>query len=476
MNSDINEKVLPVRELLGLKQLAIPLYQRPYRWGLKNISDLFSDIGTHRNTLAYRLGTVVFHAHRPKETECFDIVDGQQRTLTLFLAVKALIELRLNGLDRQDLRSTLTELKPLIDAFMDRQRFPSRISEVNLRRNYQELRRLVGRPEFTEDHIDFLLNRCELVAFVLNDVSEAFQFFDSQNARGRDLAPHDLLKAYHLREFPEHETSLKANAVSHWENLQSDHLEVLFATYLYRVRQWAEGKSARLFGKHQVDLFKGVNLDRVDCFPYTESLRISHHFVDEYNAQYQRKVDGRKMAFPFRLDQMIINGRRFFEMAEHYQQRVAAIVEDERSADPGRPVVILGALLAERASEIIRTLNTYPRRTRKGDRYVRSMFDCALIFYIDKFGTEGLSAAVEKCFIWAYRCRIRQQVVQLATIDNYVLEHNLIRAIRDARVPGDLGALALPSLAASENKNNRRADNDDKDPLVGLFREMKYYE
>jgi putative IMPACT (imprinted ancient) family translation regulator len=50
------------------------------------------------------------------------------------------------------------------------------------------------------------------------------------------------------------------------------------------------------------------------------------------------------------------------------------------------------------------------------------MFDCALIFYIDKFGGQSLSAAIEKSFIWAYRCRIRQQVVQLATMDKYVLE------------------------------------------------------
>ncbi|MCL7690074.1 hypothetical protein M8363_26695, partial [Klebsiella quasivariicola] len=110
---------------------------------------------------------------------------------------------------------------------------------------------------------------------------------------------------------------------------------------------------------------------------------------------------------------------------------------------------------------------------RTGDRYVRAMFDCALIFYIDKFGSQGLSLAIEKCFIWAYRCRIRQQVVQLATMDNYVLEHNLIRAIRDARLPGDLHGFPLPSMSSRENKNNR---NGAEDELVGLFREMKYYE
>lgn len=465
MKPDLDKTVLPVHALLGLRQLSIPAYQRPYKWGLKNISDLFSDIGRHLGKTAYRLGTVVFHARADDGGAWLDIVDGQQRTLTLLLAVKAIIACRLGTLERPELAHMLTELGPAIDAFMTRQRFASRISEVNLRQNYQELRRLVGRPEFTEQHIDFLLNRCELVSFVLDDVSEAFQFFDSQNARGRDLAPHDLLKAYHLREFAGHEEALKAGAVAHWERLQSAHLETLFASYLYRVRQWAEGKPARYFGKEQVDLFKGVNLDRVGHFPYVDALRIVHRSADESGT-----------AFPFHLDQMIINGRRFFEMAEHYQRRVSAIIAGGQKADSEQPVAILDTELLPQASRIIRTLNSYRRRTRPGDRYVRAMFDCALIFYIDKFGTQDLSTAVEKCFIWAYSCRLRQQVVQLATMDNYVLKHNLIRAIHDARLPDDIHALAWPTLTASDYKNSKDAASDAKDKLLQLFKEMKYYE
>ncbi len=297
----INNQVQSVRQLLAIPQLAIPSYQRPYRWGSKNISDLFTDLATHQDKSAYRLGSVVFHQHTDSEQgEMLDIVDGQQRTLTLMLTVKALIEVLDNEnrsgkeksirFQRQDLREQLQVLRGPIDAFMQRQRFPSRDSEFNLRRNYLELRRLVARPEFDEQQIDFLLNRCQVVCFVLQDISEAFQFFDSQNARGRDLAPHDLLKAFHLREFAGHEANLKAEAVAHWERLPSDELANLFALYLYRVRQWAEGKSARYFGKGEVDLFKGVNLDRVGHYPYVESLRIAHHFVDEYNSQYQRKI------------------------------------------------------------------------------------------------------------------------------------------------------------------------------------------
>lgn len=473
MQPVIDKAVLSVQSLLSLEQLEVPSYQRPYKWTLKNISELFSDIDSHRDRSAYRLGSVVFHLHVADEQHWLDIVDGQQRTLTLLLAIKAIIARRLATLIRQDLRQTLGDLEYKVNAFMKRQHFSSLISQHNLRRNFQELLRLVDRPEFTEEHIDFLLNRCEVVTFVLTDVSEAFQFFDSQNARGRDLAPHDLLKAYHLREFAEHEVPLKAETVAHWENLQSDNLATLFSTYLFRVRQWAEGKSARYFGKEEVDLFKGVSLHREGLPPYAKSLQIAHHFVDEYNRQYQRQIDGQKAKFPFQLDQMIINGRRFFEMAEHYQRMVSAIVKDEHASDETH---ILGERLSEQASRIIKTLNTYQRRYRTGDQYVRSMFDCALIFYIDKFGAEGISAAIEKCFIWAYRCRIRQQVVQLATMDNYMLEYNLIRIIRDARLARDLLSMPLQTLNASQNKNNRHGGKDSEDELIVLFREMNYYE
>ncbi|XEI32104.1 DUF262 domain-containing protein [Aeromonas veronii] len=485
----IDKQVLSVKGLLALPNLQIPHYQRPYRWGEKHIADLFTDLAQQQDKKAYRLGSLVFHQHQDEQThQCWlDIVDGQQRTLTLLLTVKALLELlddpqQAGRFNRQDLKKDLANLAAPVNAFMARQSFPSLDSALNLRRNYLALRRWVARPEFTETQINFLLNHCQVVCFVLKDISEAFQFFDSQNARGRDLAPHDLLKAYHLREFPEAEGHLKAEAVEHWERLPSDQLAVLFADYLFRVRQWAEGKSARYFGKGDVDLFKGVNLDKVGHFPYVESLRIAHHFVDDYNSQYQRKIDGQRMRFPFHLDQMIINGRRFFEMAEHYQKQVANIVKaqmpEASTADhtvatqPAERGTLQWAQLSPQAQHILSTLNSYARRYRTGDGYVRAMFDCALIFYLDKFGCAGLSQAIEKCFIWAYRCRIRQQVVQLATVDNYVLEHNLIRAIRDARLPADLHAFPLPSLSPSENRNNRDGSDDE---LVMLFKEMKYY-
>lgn len=477
MKHTLDKTVLSVKGLLSLTDVSIPTYQRPYKWTVKNISELFADINSHLDKSAYRLGSVVFHQAESDAENRLDIVDGQQRTVTLILVVWALIETRLAGLERQDLQETLVQLRPSVESFMKRQRYASQVSEYNLYQNYQELKRRISHREFSEQHIDFLLNHCQVVVFVLTDLSEAFQFFDSQNARGRDLDPHDLLKAFHLREFASHEVELKAASVAHWEGLASDDLANLFAAYLYRVRQWSQGNSARFFGKDEVGLFKGINIDQIGQFPYVESLRMAHHFVDDYNNQYQRKIDGQKMRFPFHLDQMIINGRRFFEMAEHYQQQVSAIISCEHATShPQQPLVIQGVVLSEMATQILRTLNSYRNRYRTGDQYIRTMFDCALIFYIDKFGEQSLSVAIEKSFIWAYRCRIRQQVVQLATMDKYVLDNNLFRVIKEARVPGDVLSMPLLTIRASENNNNRRTGNHEQDELVRLFKEMNYYE
>lgn len=468
MEQAVNKGIIKVSELLQLKKLTIPAYQRPYKWTARNINQLFHDMDVHSKKQAYRFGTVVFHC---SEDGILNIVDGQQRTLTLALTAWAIIQERWSKLERQDLVDQLTKLKEPIQLFMNKQCFESEISQLNLHRNYQEIKRLVCRSEFTEHHIDFLLNNCEVVTFTLNNISEAFQFFDSQNARGRDLEPHDLLKAYHLREFSDHEHDLKANTVASWEELESDELAAFFAEYLYRIRRWALGYSASYFSKNDVGLFKGVNIESIAHFPYVESLRIAHHYVDYYNNQYHRKIDGQYKPFPFHLDQMIINGRRFFEMADYYQKQVKAIV----GAEHGSSKVFLGTL-SEHANEILKVLNSYPTRHRIGDQYVRSMFDCALIFYIDKFGKVDISRAIEKLFIWAYSLRIKQQVVQLATMDNYVLKNNILRFIKDAISPSDILNISLNTLVDKDNKNNLRKGDAANDPLVKLFKGMSYYE
>ena len=450
--------------LLSLDQLSIPDYQRPYKWTEKNLNALVNDIQEHKDKSAYRLGTIVLHRNPDSDSdENIDIVDGQQRTLTLMLLVWAVIQKQELDLEREDLKTALNEISNQINVFMDGQKFNSDISHYNIYQNFNAAKRIVS-VNFSEQDIDFLLNNCQVAVFILDDISEAFQFFDSQNARGRDLEPHDLLKAYHLREFSAQEQHLKAQTVAHWESLDSAHLAKLFSNYLFRIRLWSRGKSARFFNKDHVHLFKGIHLGQSDHHPYLEPLRIAHYFIDDYNAQYQRQIDRQEMNFPFQLDQMIINGRRFFEMVEHYEKQISKVVDHQ---DQSEKISIFGEILQDRANRIIKSLNKFHGASRRsGDGYVRTLFDSALIFYIDKFATDRLSEAIEKIFIWAYHCRISQYSVQLATIDNYVLEKNIFSLLKYAQSPSELMGWSLPIVDRQEGTK--------VEPLITLFKELNY--
>ena len=459
---ELHKNVISVFELLSHPHLSIPTYQRPYKWTAENINQLFSDIATHSDKKAYRLGMIVFHQNNQENPESsqLDIVDGQQRTITLLLAAHALVSKRRHELKRQDLKADFEKLQPCLESTLKRLNFPTEISRKNINNNYLEISRIISRPEFAEEHIHYLLKQCELVTFVLNDISEAFQFFDSQNARGRDLSPHDLLKAFHLREFAEEDEHLKAKTVARWEDSDSEELADLFANKLFRIRNWCKGASARYFTKDDTALFKGVNLSTTAPYPYTDQLRITHHFIDHHRAHYERKIDRQHLPYPFQLDQIILNGRRFFELVDHYMDKISGLAKIESALNTQQP-------LSETAKKIIATIDDYKGRHRTGDRYVRTVFDCLLIYYIDKFGSSDLSHAIEKIFIWSYTIRLKMHSVQLATADNYVvLENNLFIRLKEAIHPKDFTHISLPVLTVIKSSQTKEIEN--------LFREMKY--
>lgn len=183
---------------------------------------------------------------------------------------------------------------------------------------------------------------------------------------------------------------------------------------------------------------------------------MAHYFVDEYNRSYQRRIDGNQLVFPFNLDQIIINGRRFFEMVAHYQNKIGHIEKNHLPALEGF------------APQILEVINSYEGRHRTGDRYVRNLFDCLLIAYIDKFGMVEISRAIEKTFIWAYSLRLKMQVLQLASMDNYVLETNMFLLMKEATQPRDFLSYEFPVI--SESKASRVVE------ITRLFEEMRYYE
>lgn len=455
---ELQTSVVSVGNLLQYDKLKIPVYQRPYKWTQKNVMQLIKDVYTFRKKSAYRFGTIVIH----DDSINYNIVDGQQRIITLLLLVQAIIRQCKTDIKNPELKSLLQSLKQR----MFTPSFTNGISISNISNNYQLIEREV--ITFDEELIIFLLNRCEVIQFVLNDVSEAFQFFDAQNARGRELEPHDLLKAFHLREFSENDKSKITEIVDVWESMQTDELSALFADFLFRVRRWSRLQTARYFTKGETNLFKGVNIDRLDAFAYSIPLRIAHRFIDNYNDNFERQVDMRHMPYPFQLDQTIINGRRFFEMVAYYKKTHDTYKQHANSLPDNEKANTLLAVLNEMSVSILNVLNTYEGKHRIGDSYVRMLFDCSLLFYIDRFGYIEIDKALEKIFIWAYSVRLKYQNVQLASVDNYVLaELNLFRIIKDATTPNDFFSCNIPSI--EKNFSTKTGE------IEKLFKSLRYY-
>lgn len=414
--SDPNIRLASVADL-PFNRFFIPPYQRPYKWGVKNVNQLITDVLAfcEKGTNEYRLGTLVLHEQLGK----LNIVDGQQRTITLILLLNEL---------RKEHEDLLKDIP--IDLFLKNPQFHEQTSRMHIRENLNAIRYRL--TEFTDKHVQFLLKCCKFVIVTLYDISEAFQFFDSQNARGKELEPHDLLKAFHLREIPRM-TQVDKKNVTKWESLDTPKLANLFLV-LFRIKRWIEGCDGREFTSKHVDIFKGTKTGQ-DILPYQRIYAMAECYTELYNADLSRRIDRQHMDYPHQIDQVTINGTLFFDMIRYYSEKEVVVKEVLKKCCP----------------EIDYAINHYAERNRKGDLYTRNLFIAALLFYYDKFSEDGFGNAVPKIFAWAYGMRVKHYSVQLATMDNLAREHNsFFRMLHRAISPLDIQNWVVEPIMKSE--------------------------
>ena len=244
--------------------LAIPNYQRPYKWTGKNAIQLLDDIieAKNQNKETYRVGTLILHKN--EKESIYNIVDGQQRTITFSLLLKVL------GADPIPFLE-----QPLVDNPYNTRNIPN-----NFRTLERRVANMADGRERT-DLRDYVINNCELIVVITEDISDAFQFFDSQNARGKKLYPHDLLKAYHLREMNDMDIAETEKVVKDWEDLPQKSLSLLFSDYLYRIKEWTKGNKAWELSEHNINKFKGIT--RKDNYPYAQFFKGAFAFADNVN-------------------------------------------------------------------------------------------------------------------------------------------------------------------------------------------------
>ena len=430
-----------VRETLG-KEIQIPPYQRPYKWDGRLVGQLIHDLLRHQGKSAYRLGTLVLH--RNPDTGKLEVVDGQQRLVTLALLLHLLGEKPTPQLLQQPIAHPL--------------------SRQNIRDNALIIRQhLESLPQDAKDGLRrFLTERCEWVVLELEDISEAFQFFDAQNSRGKDLEPYDLLKAYHLREMDDVPESVRTKCVEAWEReVENGVLKPIMHEVLFPIRCWLRGRSGREFRKADIDVFKGVRLARAEAYPFLQSNRICDLFTHQYAQDPVRQVDRHPAVFPFQLGQIMIDGQRFFEFVHHY---IAVRRLLERRTERTQEI-----------QKLYEVLDSYEGHGRTGDQYTRRLFECVVLCYYDRFATHGLDKATQMAFAWAYAMRLEQHTVKLATMDGKALETgNLFQVIQNAMQPWDVANASIPRI--SKQKVSEVSNSAKTSKIQNLLATMGYME
>lgn len=212
--------------------LTIPNYQRTYCWEEDNVKCLLDDVFEHivtNSTVPYRLGAIILHSHNGK----YDIIDGQQRLVTLSLLLSEL--------------GVKTELL--------NEKFSSQASIEYVAYNKHLIKEYVQRHLNFHDYVKELLNLLEFSILVLQNTSIdlAYTFFSNQNSRGVELTDYDLLKAHHLRYIPATYELQSQRAAEVWNKMiedgrvENDPTSVpdyvrTLDTYIYRLRKWIRKK------------------------------------------------------------------------------------------------------------------------------------------------------------------------------------------------------------------------------------------
>lgn len=395
--------------------LSIPIYQRPYKWTARNAIQLLDDIieAMNDNKESYRVGTLILH--RASSQDSYDIVDGLQRIITFSLLLRAL--------GKKDI------------AFLQQELYENEYNARNISNNYRALERRVSKPDLKESQQQkeeyyvkerecgrlekFVEDRCELIVVVTSDVSEAFQFFDSQNARGKALYPHDLLKAYHLREMIDIEENEVERIVKGWEQISQSGLADFFGNYLYRIKEWVNGNRAEVLDERNIHMFKGIT--RSARTPYAQFYKSAYCYADMVNSSAMPFVSGTRNINAFQLDAPIIAGKPFFEYTKHYY----AILKDIRDNSKYEGFYINDNI-------IVKTLDRYFKKG-VGNGIARLLFDTSVLLYVDRFCPESYPTKedmelfeqfVVYAFVWAYSLRAQYTNLGWLSAQNFIMETN----------------------------------------------------
>ncbi len=475
----MNASIKNVGEVLA-QQLNIPHYQRPYRWTQKNVLQLLEDIfqSMYSGKKQYRIGSLILHRNQESyDQNSYDIVDGQQRLTTLILILK--------------------QCQIGKELVFPNLKYNSH-SVLAIKENYSFIANWMNRNNIEKASLGkYVTESCQFVQIEVDDQSEAFQMFDTQNGRGKSLEPYNLLKAYHIRAMEQNPQEEKIKCDQRWEAAAQydatpeiendpnvDILKQLFTEQLFRTRIWSRNEVAGRFTRNDIEEFKGFTIDKNHPvhFPY-QNPQLLQYLTEKFYKNILQGTIGTFNRFesgdsdsinPFvNINQDIVNGQAFFDYIETYTELYKKMFLE------------LGTYqLAEfkkfffqycmtydlkddtwvnnvKRSDIFRHISGKARR--QGDTYLREIYKSLCLMLFDKFGEKVLMQFYKILYRLIYQLRLKYTQVRYSTAAQEVIKYFTI--IYRAKNITDL--LQLEKMAGQIVSPEKQQDRDDGVNRIG---------
>lgn len=197
----------------GDDQYQIPLYQREYAWGEKQIRQLIEDIYDVADGAKYHIGSLIVAKKNNKAQTFYEVIDGQQRMTSLFLLLKILesknlgikVPRNLTFACRDKSNYSLENASLLIDSKKeyDEKRVDTGILQgieifenelKNAKQKFSKNQDVPKENSFEKELIE-KLKRVIIYRIQVPEDTDLNRYFEIMNTRGEQLEHTDILKA-----------------------------------------------------------------------------------------------------------------------------------------------------------------------------------------------------------------------------------------------------------------------------------------
>lgn len=343
------------------KPLSLPPYQRAYEWKDNHVNALLDDTyDAFTDKKTYILGTIILHQNKEGG---FEIVDGQQRLITLSILFKDKLKENKDSL----LYSVFDNLK-------------SQYYIQNTNKIIDDYLKNKDR----DNYLDYLQSdkvKFSVLYIPTNQLSLAFTFFDSLNSKGMLLSDYDLLKAHHLMFIPENQENLARKHNDEWQSKDDKHNE-LFEKILRQIRVWSrghgeEGGGERLVYNEFVSAIDEKDLDKdehvLNRYMQPNVFRSWNRENDQIVLNMRYPSQNVEDLIPMEIPQTIEGGDAFFLYAKRYHKMYE---------------LLFGEPTGEKKSSAIHYADELSKAIRND--YLRNAYKAIILLYFDKFGEQKL--------------------------------------------------------------------------------------